>query len=194
MHRKNAHHDSEVGLGSKRIFIGIPIDKQSQRIINKLLGPLKELRTDIRWVPENNRHLTLAFLGDTPKSEIDRLIRAFDNTYQQRSCFQFCLSELTRFPNASGRIIALTGQPAGPLETIFQSTRQLLDKTRVESDQKKFRPHITLARVRKAGHVNTIFDQQTEISLDVASVVLYQSTLTNTGSIYSRLKETKLTQ
>jgi len=179
---------------TQRIFLGIPVDKQSQRLINKLLRPLKESPTDIRWVPENNRHLTLAFLGDTPKSKVDRLIRAFDNSYQQRSCFQFCLSELTRFPSASGRIIALTGRPAGSLETIFQLTLQLLDKTRVEFDQKKFRPHITLARIRKARHVKTVFDQHTEISLDVASVVLYQSTLTNTGSIYSRLKEIKLTQ
>jgi len=180
--------------GLQRVFIGIPVDKQSQRLINKLLKPLKESPTDIRWVPENNRHLTLAFLGDTAKSEIDSLIQTFDTTYQRRSCFHYRLSGLSRFPNASGRIIALSGQPVEPLEEIYQVTRKLLDKNRIDFDQKSFRPHITLARIRKARPVKTAFDQHTDISLDITSVVLYQSTLNSTGSIYSRLKETKLAQ
>jgi len=178
----------------QRIFIGIPVDKQTQGLINELLKPVRKISADIRWVPENNRHLTLAFLGDRPESDINSLLRVFDETYQHRSRFQYCLPALTRFPNAAGRILALTGQPAGPLEDLCQATRKLLDKNRIDFDQKRFRPHITLARIRKARQVKTAFDQQTEICLDIASVVLYQSTLNSTGSIYSRLKETKLAQ
>lgn len=178
--------------GTRRTFIGIPVDKQSQQLINKLLSPLRESHTDIRWVPENNRHLTLAFLGDKSKPEINTLIRKFDETYQEKPRFEYRMSMLARFPKPSGRIIALTGLPEGPIVDISQLTRKLLDRTGVEFDQKKFRPHITLARIKKARQVKTPFDQQIGITLDITSVVLYQSTITESGSIYSRLKETKL--
>ena len=91
----------------QRVFIGIPVDKQTQQLINELLKPVRKISTDIRWVPENNRHLTLAFLGDRPESDINSLLRVFDETYQQKSRFQYCLSALTRFPSAAGRILAL---------------------------------------------------------------------------------------
>ena len=65
-----------------RIFIGIPCDKQAQRQINELLRQKRKSTLDIRWVPENNRHLTLAFLGNLPRPSVDNLLGLFDETYQ----------------------------------------------------------------------------------------------------------------
>lgn len=178
----------------QRVFIGIPVDGRSQRLINSLLMPVKDSRTDVRWVPESNRHLTLAFMGDIQETRVDSLVRVFDETYQHEPRFQYRLSALARFPDTRGRIIALTGRVAGPLVDLFQLTRELLDKNEIEFDQKKFRPHITLARIRKPGQVKTSIDQKTDIILDINSVVLYESTTGKAGVVYSRLKETKLGQ
>lgn len=176
----------------QRVFIGIPVDDRCQGPINRLLRPVKRISQDIRWVPEHNRHLTLAFLGNKTKSEIGSLLQAFDETFGQKSPFQFCLSALTRFPGPGGRIIALTGQPGGTLEDVHWATLNLLKNYRIEFDQKRFRPHVTLGYIRKPGQVKTVIDQQTEILLDVMRVVLYQGKSTASGSIYTRLKETKL--
>lgn len=178
--------------GLQKVFIGIHVDKQSQQHINELLKPIKKSRQDIRWVAESNRHLTLAFLGDIPISEVEILVRLFDETYQQEAQFQYELSTLTRFPEPTGRILALTGDPTGPLDNLFQITRKLLKRNQLEFDRKEFRPHITLGRIRRAKHVKTTFDQQTNISLDITKITLYQSTHTESGSIYSTLKETQL--
>ncbi len=177
----------------QRVFIGIPIDKQSQLHINELLKPIKNSRRDIRWVAEINRHLTLAFLGNRTVAEVDNLLRLFDETYQQKTHFQIRLSALTRFPDPTGRIIALTSEPTGSLDQLFQITLKLLHRNKVEFDRKKFRPHITLGRIRRPKQVRTTFDQQTIIKLDITKITLYQSTLTESGSIYSVLKETQLT-
>ncbi len=177
----------------QRVFIGIPIDKQSQLHINELLNPIKDLRRDIRWVVESNRHLTLAFLGNRTVAEVDNLLRLFDDTYQQKTHFQFRLSVLTRFPDPRGRIIALTSEPTGPLDHLFQITLKLLQRNKLEFNRKKFRPHITLGRIRRPKHVKTTFDRQTNINLDIIKITLYQSTLTDSGSIYTALKETLLT-
>lgn len=177
----------------QRVFIGIPIDKQSQQQINELLKPIIDSRRDIRWVVESNRHLTLAFLGNRTHSEVDELLRLFDETYQQKTHFQLRLSALTRFPDPRGRIIALTSEPSGPLDHLFQITLKLFQRNKLEFNRKKFRPHITLGRIRRPKHVKTTFDRQTNINLDIIKITLYQSTLTDSGSIYTALKETLLT-
>jgi 2'-5' RNA ligase len=143
-------------------------------------------------VAGNNRHLTLAFLGNKPISEVDNLLRLFDQTYQHEARFQYSLSSLTRFPDPTGRILALTGEPGGPLDNLFQVTSGLLQRNRIEWDQKKFRPHLTLGRIKKAKQVKTTFEQKTRIQLDINKITLYQSTLTESGSLYTPLKETQL--
>lgn len=176
----------------QRIFIAIPIDKHTQQQINELVEPIKGSRQDIRWVAENNRHLSLAFLGDKSIAVVDNLLRSFDETYQQEIQFRYRLSSLTRFPEPGGRIIALTDEPDERLHNLFQITLKLLQRNKIEIDRKKFRPHITLGRIRRAKHVKTTFDRHTDISLDITKITLFQSTLTESGSIYTALKETLL--
>jgi 2'-5' RNA ligase len=183
------HH---IPHGTQRVFIGIPIDNQSQQHINELLKPIKDSRQDIRWVPENNRHLTLAFLGNRPISEVDNLIQQFDESYQQETRFQYRLSTLERFPDPAGRIIALTNEPAGSLDELFQVTLKLLQRNEIEFSRKKFRPHVTLGRIKRPKHVKKTFDQQININLDITKITLYQSTLSESGSIYLPLKEIQL--
>ena len=178
--------------GTQRVFIGIPIDKHSQQQINELLKPIEDSRRDIRWVPENNRHLTLAFLGDRPISEVKNLTRLFDESYQQESRFQYRLSTLERFPEPTGRIIALTNEATEPLANLFQITLKLLQRNEIEFDRKKFRPHVTLGRIRRPKHVNKTFDKQLNINLDITKITLYQSNLSESGSIYLPLKEIQL--
>ncbi len=183
------HH---IPHGTQRVFIGIPIDNQSQQHINELLKPIKDSRQDIRWVPENNRHLTLAFLGNRPISEVDNLIQQFDESYQQETRFQYRLSTLERFPDPAGRIIALTNEPAGSLDELFQVTLKLLQRNEIEFSRKKFRPHVTLGRIKRPKHVKKTFDQQININLNITKITLYQSTLSESGSIYLQLKEIQL--
>ena len=178
--------------GTQRVFIGIPIDKQSQQHINRLLKPTMDSRRDIRWVAENNRHLTLAFLGNRPISEVEYLLRMFDESYQQETRFQYRLSSLTRFPDPRGRIIALTNEPTEPLDNLFQITLKLLRRNEIEFDRKKFRPHVTLGRIRRPKHIKKTFEQHIKIKLDITKITLFQSTLTESGSIYLPLKETQL--
>lgn len=178
--------------GTQRVFIGIPVSYQFQQHVNVLLKPLVDSRQDIRWVVEKNRHLTLAFLGNRPKAELENLLGLFDETYQGETHFQYRFSKLNRFPGSAGRIIALTGEPGVQLDHLYQLTWQLLQKNGFESEQKTFRPHITLGRIKRAKKVTTIIDQPINITLDISKIRLFQSTLTESGSIYSALKEIHL--
>ena len=178
----------------QRVFIGIPVDKPAQRQINELLIPTKESDPDIRWAPEHNRHLTLAFLGNKPTGVINDLVRSMHLAFQQEMAFKTGFSTLGRFPTSTGNIIALVYKPDECLAHLFQLTQDILTENGLRSDHKPFRPHITLGRIRKASKLKKTFNQQTNIRLRVDKVALYQSTLTDTGSIYLALKEIELGQ
>ena len=177
---------------SLRIFIGIPVDKAAQRRIDELLQPIKNARQDVRWVPASNRHLTLAFIGNIPGSVAAHLIRQFDETYQHEPRFEYKMSSLARFPDSTGRIIALVDEPVKPLNKLFHITLELLQRNKLEFDRKHLRPHITLGRIKRAKHIKTGFDQHGNIKLDIDKIVLYQSTFTASGPVYSILKQTCL--
>jgi 2'-5' RNA ligase len=176
----------------QRVFIGIPVDKPAQRQINELLIPAKRSNPDIRWVPEHNRHLTLAFLGNRPTGVIKDLVRSMHLAFQQQLAFRTGFSTLRRFPTSTGNIIALVYKPDEYFAHLFQVTQDFLTENGLGFDLKPFRPHITLGRIRKASTLKITFNQETNIGLRVDKVALYQSTLTDTGSIYLALKEIEL--
>lgn len=181
-------------LEVQRVFIGVPVDKLAQQQINELLIPEKRSNPDIRWVPEHNRHLTLAFLGNKSGGVIKDLIRSMDLAYQQETAFKTGFSTLRRFPTSTGNIIALVYKPDECLAHLFQLTQEFLTGNRLGFDHRPLRPHITLGRIRKTMKLKKTFNQPTNIRLQVDKIALYQSTLTDAGSIYLALKEIELGQ
>lgn len=65
----------------KRTFIGVPI-KLAPDFVAFLKYMQKEFENErIRWVPERNMHLTLAFIGPTP-DDLEALVqKAILKTY-----------------------------------------------------------------------------------------------------------------
>lgn len=176
----------------QRVFIGIPVDNTAQQQIDELLGPVKKTFKGVRWVPQCNRHLTLAFLGNQTIRVIENLVQSMDQTYQQETVFHTGASSLERFPNSSGSIIALVFKDDARLDNLFQVTQAFLLENGLHFSRQQFLPHITLGRVQRALPLNAIPSQQTSIHLQVDKITFFQSTLSNTGSIYLALKETGL--
>jgi len=181
-----------VPPGTQRVFIGVPVDRKSQLRINSLVKPHKISHPGIRWVAENNRHLTLAFLGNKPIDVVEKLLGLFDETYTGETQFQYKLSTLTRFPDPMGRIIALSNAPDVKLNNLYQLTVELLQRNGVRFDRKEFRPHITLGRIRHAKQLDTTFTKHTDINLNITKLTFFQSVLTESGVNYHPLKETQL--
>ncbi len=176
----------------QRVFIGIPVDNPAQQQINELLSPVVKSHKGIRWVPEQNRHLTLSFLGDITAGVIGKLVHSMAQAYQGVPGFQTGYATLCRFPGSSGNIVALVLKADDQLASLSRITQQLLSENGLVPERSRFRPHVTLGRIRDASLFKTKFNQQTNINLKVNKITLYQSTLTQTGSIYLALKQIEL--
>lgn len=155
------------------------------------VGPL------VRWVPMENMHLTLKFLGDVSPSNVDMLsqmLRAEANLFQ---CFDLRLNGIGSFPNLKRpRVIYIGIQAPAVLETLQRGIESASRRLGYESEERGFSPHLTIGRVKQ--NVTATEQQTIRRALEAAkiddlgtakvdSVHLYKSDLKPSGSVYTRL-------
>ena len=59
----------------KRVFIGIPVGNQIKPILPLLKSTVNCKSSIIKWLPIENIHLTLSFVGDISNSNISEFIQ-----------------------------------------------------------------------------------------------------------------------
>ena len=60
-------------MKSIRSFIAIPLDPEVSRAAVRLIERIREPGDGIKWVPTDNLHLTLKFLGDVHNTEVPQV-------------------------------------------------------------------------------------------------------------------------
>lgn len=152
-------------------------------------------RDDLRAVPTEVLHVTLAFLGYRPEKEIDAIA---DTAFAALAgCPPARLRPLAvrPLPPRQPRLFALDLEDAADGCTIVQAAvAEALAAGRFYRPEKRpFWPHMTLARVkrgRRAGPLDA--DPPPAEPFDAADVVLYRSHLRPQGAHYEPLRRLSL--
>jgi 2'-5' RNA ligase len=176
---------------NNRIFIGINLNAVTRQEVEHQVTPLKNQLKNVRWVPPENLHLTLAFIGVVEQHQYDNLIEQFPMFYiaNKTSCWH--LDKLQRFPNHKGHIIAATGEYSQHLEYLSQLTRNGLHRLGIHFDTKDFRPHITLGRIKRKP-LKDFEDSPLSIDMPIREINLYNSVTSEDGARYHLLSSTSL--
>lgn len=185
----NIRAETESG---DRLFIGIECDANTREEIESVRQPMVNQMTGIAWVPGENFHLTLAFLGTVSSVRSKYLVSRLKENHRESRCFTYHLKRLSRFPNPDGGVIALVGDANKKLGTLYENTLALLQSTGLDPAWNTFKPHITLGRIRKPAKLSDRIDLPVDIRLYVDAVTLYKSVLRPSGSVYSVLKKVSL--
>ncbi|MDX1415257.1 MAG: RNA 2',3'-cyclic phosphodiesterase [Candidatus Promineifilaceae bacterium] len=174
-----------------RAFVAIQLPRsvrnELERVNESLAVQLP--RGSVRWVKPERMHLTLRFLGDTVVSKLPPIYAILDQTAAQHQTFALNLHQLGCFPNCKRpRVIwaGIQGQ-LDAASALKQDLDQALLTLGWEQEQRPFRPHLTLGRVkdsRKLRAVNWNVEVQ-KLSLPVDSMHLVESKLTPDGPIYT---------
>ncbi len=181
-----------------RAFIAVEIPSDLRETVQKVTAPLqKGAGSAVRWVPVENMHLTLKFLGDVSPTNVEMLSQMLRAEADVFPCFDLHLHGLGAYPNLKRpRVIYIGVQAPAALEALQRGIESASRKLGYESEERRFSPHLTIGRVRQ--HI-TPAEQQTirraleETRIDllgtarVDSVHLYKSDLNPTGSVYTRL-------
>lgn len=181
-----------------RAFIAVEIPLEIRKAVCKATSDLqKEIGALVRWVPMENMHLTLKFLGDISPSNVDMLTQMIRAEADLFECFELHFKGLDSFPNVKRpRVIYIGIQAPAVLDTLHRGIESASRRLGYESEDRGFSPHLTIGRVKQNV---TATDQQTirraleGTTIDslgtarVDSVHLYKSDLQPTGSVYTRL-------
>lgn len=188
-----------------RSFIAIPLSNEIQAKLSQISTELQERLNGvpIRWVPVDNVHLTLKFLGDVSTSNVEMLKSVLQKEVSGHTPFEMSVGEIGAFPNVRRpRVIWVNVQAPSELIAVQHGIETQLARLGYPPEDRPFHPHLTLGRV-----VRTASSQDLQKIRDVFSkfqvgflgatrvltVNLYKSDLRPSGASYTCLYKAALT-
>ena len=182
-----------------RVFIAIELSQQTLDAIEKQTARLRQTVGDeiIRWVPPQNMHLTLKFIGDIAPSHLDFLKQMITREAATHPQFEMQIGGLGSFPNSRMPRILWVGLHApAVLTSLHKSIETGASRLGYEKEERAVAPQRTLGRARhdiKPGELAKVRTALDTIQLGniatarVDSVHLFKSDLQSGGSVYTKL-------
>ena len=186
-----------------RAFIAVELPLEIRQTVCAATSTLRnEIGALVRWIPIENMHLTLKFLGDVSPSNMELLSQMLRAEMDLFNCFDLRLNGLGSFPNLKRpRVLYIGIQAPAALEALKRGIESASSRLGYGSEERGFSPHLTIGRVKQ----NVVATEQQAIrhalentkidSLGTArvnSVELFKSDLKPTGSVYTRLYSASL--
>lgn len=185
-----------------RIFVAVPLPETIRTGIGRTVEPFLP-RSHFRRIPEENLHITLAFIGEVSEEKVITAARTVERSVTSppdtRTGAQLTLATAGAFPRPGDpRVIwidIIKGRRA--LEALHRRVTASLDEASFPFDRKPFRPHLTIAYRRNsrdaadrraaADAVRSLREHLEPLRWETAipRVVLYRSELTRSGALYT---------
>ena len=144
----------------------------------------------VRWVPEDNLHLTLKFLGELPAEALPKLVARAASRLVREQPFRVELAGTGAFPHArAARVLWLgIGVGGAALARLARKLEAAARGVGAERERRPFRAHLTLGRLREPQAVPAErFPSPDCAGFSVGEVVLYESRLSSSGASYAPL-------
>jgi 2'-5' RNA ligase len=126
-----------------RLFVALELPA----VLREQLAAFRRGLPGARWVPEDQFHLTLAFLGEV---EGPAFASVKEGLHGVRSDpFEMELAGTGRFPpRGSAKVLWVGVRDPTEVSDLAAEIRRCLDRRGLPRDARRFSPHVTLARLR----------------------------------------------
>jgi len=195
-------------MNAIRAFIAVEIDPEIRQKISELISCLKKSEADVKWITEDQMHLTLKFLGNIDEGRIQEISGVLSSISHDFKAFEITLSNIGAFPNLNHPRVIWIGIDKGAdlLKTLAGKIDAELEKLGFHpstslgtgKETREFKAHLTLGRVRTSKNMPQLVKLLSatqftpETGVKISELILFQSTLTLKGAIYSMLSKIKL--
>ena len=136
-----------------RTFISADMPDEARESLAPFLFGLRAMEMEkLRWVQPEAIHLTLKFLGDIDQERVGPVLSAMRESCAGASHFRLATGGLGCFPNRRSPQVVWLGLEGevGTLELLQTRLDEELHRTAgLPLEGRPFRPHLTLARVRR---------------------------------------------
>jgi len=182
-----------------RAFIAIDLPENIKNTLGEIQGRLKSGLDPISWVKPQNLHLTLKFLGEISEEQMASTDQIITAQAKITAAFKIKLDDLGVFPNLhQARILWIGAKLCPPVIQLAANLENKIAALGIAKEERTFTSHITLGRIKSripAQNLEKKFSAIknekifADLEFTARGLALFQSTLRESGPVYTVLKE-----
>jgi 2'-5' RNA ligase len=136
-----------------RTFIAVGIEAPIRRKLVGVQRRLERAAENVKWVEEENIHLTLKFLGQVDERALYDVCRAVQEVAGEHEPFEMTVEGLGAFPHQRRPRVLWAGVSGGtePLIELAEHIDLAMEQLGWGREPRRFTPHITIGRFRRVG-------------------------------------------
>lgn len=184
-----------------RCFIAIDLPEELKRQIELVINLIAPLSKDIKWVPSENIHLTVKFLGEVKEDRLPEIEQRLRDICRIHAPFSISVRGTGAFPNEkSPNVIWIGVNKSDRLKSLYLDIDNSLSEAGFEKESRKHSPHLTIGRVKSRKDIlqvmNSLHEFRSKLfgNADVVEVHLMKSILRPSGSEYSKVRSFRLNE
>ena len=169
-----------------RLFVAL---RPPQHVLDLLIDAMDDSPA-LRWVGEEQLHLTLRFIGEVERPVANDVAAALERV--RYPAFEVAVKGIGRFEQRSGGALWAGVEPRAPVAELAAKVERACVRAGLEPERRAFHPHITLARWnrRNAGAVSDFERRQADLAsapFQVTNFILFESRLSRHGPHYEEV-------
>ena len=134
-----------------RTFIAVEVTPAIRTRLVAMQRELASAAQEVKWVEEENLHVTLKFLGQVDEREVHTVCRLVQEAVAGQAPFDMTVAGIGAFPNENRPRVIWAGVTAGGPELIriHGDLEPVLRAEGYPREDRPYTPHITLGRIRQ---------------------------------------------
>jgi RNA 2',3'-cyclic 3'-phosphodiesterase len=188
-----------------RLFVGVELDdrvREAAAAIGESLRRELGQRVDARWVPPENLHITLWFLGEVDESRVESTMDALTRRFDE-AAFDVEIAGLGAFPPSGPPRVLWLGVTSGanPLARVHAELARRLEPIGYEPERRAYSAHLTIARVKNvsrgvsAREIRSLLEAHHPADAGrcrIEGVTVFRSRVSSKGATYEALQRVRL--
>ena len=169
-----------------RLFVAIRPPEE----VRDLLIDAMDDSPALRWVGDEQLHLTLRFIGEVERPVANDIAAALDRI--RSLAFELRVTGVGKFEKRSGGALWAGVEPKAPVAALAAKVERALQQAGLEPEHRSFSPHITLARWnrRNSEAVDAFMTRNADLRshpFEVDRFILFESKLSRHGPHYAEV-------
>jgi RNA 2',3'-cyclic 3'-phosphodiesterase len=179
---------------ARRLFVAVEVPPRVHRAVERAIAPWRDTLA-VRWVPSENRHVTVRFLGAVRPESIDRVRAAVASAAATVGPVRTRLTDLGAFPSSARARVLWAGldDRGGRLAGLAIALDAAL-APEFPPQTRAFRPHLTLARCDPPVRLPPAFRATpvAPVAFEIVRVVMFESVLGSGPPRYEAVEVARL--
>ncbi|HEX9123439.1 MAG TPA: RNA 2',3'-cyclic phosphodiesterase [Actinomycetota bacterium] len=172
-----------------RLFVAVDVPEDVRALVQEAVRPTRERFPRARWVPAQNQHVTLKFLGRTWPRLAEWVTSTVGEVAARAAPFSTRVEGIGAFPSARRARVLWAGLDDG--DGRIGGLASDLDAalaSEFEPEKRAFTPHLTVARFDPPVALEDAVPDVRGDTFDVDRLVLYRSHLQRPSPVYEILE------